>query len=94
MSDEQWGIEALPCCPNCKSNSDVGVHGWQTNHFSRLVIGLKNNYSVMTRRYKCHKCKDENFRLKRQIQSVATRLMTETNNMNIEIIKPPSYTFM
>ena len=28
LPDVQWGEEAKPFCPSCKSNVHVGVHAW------------------------------------------------------------------
>ena len=32
LPDLQWGIECMPCCPNCKFNTRVDVHGLRDNH--------------------------------------------------------------
>jgi len=43
LPDLQWGPECMPCCPNCKRNTHVDVHGFRDNHPGRIVIGMKKN---------------------------------------------------
>ena len=33
-------------------------HGWQTNHFGRVVLTLYGHYYVISRRYKCLHCEE------------------------------------
>ena len=59
LPDIRWdddGTNCKPCCPSCKSNENVGNNGFRDNHFGRLVIGLKENYYVISRRYICYSC--------------------------------------
>ena len=39
LPDIQWGFECMPCCPNCKCNTRVDVHGFRDNHPGRIVVG-------------------------------------------------------
>jgi hypothetical protein len=42
-----------PFCPTCKSNNNVSRHGFNKNHVGRVIIGLTENYYIMTCRYIC-----------------------------------------
>ena len=57
LPHDRWGEEAMPRCPNCRSNKRVGSHGFQSNHYGRMVVDMHENYFIMTRRYICHSCK-------------------------------------
>ena len=54
LPDQQYGDFCMPFCGACRSNENVGAHGFRDNHFSRTVIGLKENYYLISRRYICH----------------------------------------
>jgi hypothetical protein len=56
LPDDQYGMEAMPPCPKCKSASRVCYDSYRNNHFARRIIGLKTNYYIMSRRYKCRTC--------------------------------------
>ena len=58
LPDDRWGEEAMPRCPNCRSNKDVGSHGFQSNHYGRIVVDMHENYFIMARRYICKGCKE------------------------------------
>ncbi|KAL7546679.1 hypothetical protein ACHAWF_010011 [Thalassiosira exigua] len=47
----------MPCCPNCKTNAHVEPHCFRDNHAGRVVVGLKETYYLVSRRYICHECK-------------------------------------
>jgi hypothetical protein len=50
IPDKRWGIKL--CCPTCKkSGSHVQAHGFRDNHYARLVVGMKETYYVLSRRY-------------------------------------------
>lgn len=52
LPDEQFGED--PPCPRCARG--CSFHGWQTNHFGRVVLTLYSHYYVISRRYKCPHC--------------------------------------
>jgi hypothetical protein len=54
LPDEQYGL--WPTCPSCHANSSIGVHGYSHKTIARRVIGLKNHYFILSRRYICHDC--------------------------------------
>ena len=56
LPDQQYGAHCMPFCGTCKSNESVGPHAFRDNHFSRTVIGLNQNYYLISRRYICHQC--------------------------------------
>ena len=58
LPDIQWNDDTncMPCCPSCKSNEHVGNNGFRDNHFGRLIVGLRENYYVISRRYICYSC--------------------------------------
>jgi hypothetical protein len=55
-----------PFCPTCKSDRHVNRHGFNTNHIAREIIGLRENYHIMTSRYKCTACEQRKKDLVRQ----------------------------
>jgi hypothetical protein len=57
IPDEQHQIK-LPC-PTCHSCEHTAVHGYNTKSVARRIIGMNNNYYIMTRRYICHACKKD-----------------------------------
>jgi len=63
LPDVRWGEHCMPCCPNCKTNHHVGVHGFRDNHFGRMIVGLHENYYAISRRYKCRHCKQQKVEL-------------------------------
>ena len=55
MPELMWeGV--YPPCPTCKSDKNVETHGFNSDHIGRLVIGVSENYNIITRRYKCKGC--------------------------------------
>lgn len=58
LPDEQFGID--PVCPSCKSNKRIGVHGYHKKTIARKVLDLNASYYLMSRRYICHTCKNDN----------------------------------
>ena len=68
----------MPPCPNCKTNINVGAHGFHDQHFGRCIIGLTDWYLSVTRRYICHSC---------------SRVAQESRSTN-EASTAPSYTWM
>ena len=81
IPDMMWGGICKPPCPTCKSDKDVSSWGFNSDHVARLVIGLKENYYVMTRRYKCSGCEKRKLELEKGLQTG-------------EKVKLPKYTFM
>lgn len=84
----QYGMECMPSCPCCKSNKKVTVHGFQSNHYGRTVIGLKQNYYIISRRYRCEGCRERNEALKRSVSRAFSGEMEADIEQNIK------YTFM
>lgn len=56
LPDWRWGPEGDPVCPECLSPKHVRPHGFQNNHFARLVYKMSGHYFVMSRRYICTCC--------------------------------------
>eukprot|EP00956_Cyclotella_meneghiniana_P039395 scaffold171059_cov23-Cyclotella_meneghiniana.AAC.1 len=42
-----------PFCPTCKRNSHVSRRAFHSNNIGRTIIGLKQNYHVLTCQYEC-----------------------------------------
>lgn len=59
LPDVQWGPEAMPCCPTCKSSKHVKPHGFRDNHFGRRVTEMHKHYFIQSRRHICGACKLE-----------------------------------
>ena len=76
-----WGNNCRPFCPTCHRDDDVKSWGFNTEHVARLVIGVTENYYIMTRRYKCTGCERKKKELEDSLQPG-------------EKVKPPKYTFM
>jgi len=53
IPDVQFGRDAMPPCPHCKSMMHISPHGWRVNHDARRVTDLFSHYSIMSRRYIC-----------------------------------------
>ena len=87
LPDQQYGC--MPFCGACKANDNVGAHGFRDNHFSRTVIGLKENYFLMSRRYICHQCKRDGDALKKQIEKDAA-----DGQLEVIVETPKTKTFM
>lgn len=88
IPDLQYGRDCLPSCPSCKSNRRVTVHGFDSKHHGRLVIGLTHNYFLVSRRYRCGLCKEKSDALKRSIAQTF-----EAEDVDVEIDKGFQYTF-
>eukprot|EP00978_Attheya_sp_CCMP212_P003543 scaffold7436_cov83-Attheya_sp.AAC.1 len=82
LPELRWGHASMPCCPGCKRNKKVGFHAYRENHFSRTVIGLKDNYYMISRRYICYDCKEERQALKEKVIMAAAE-----NDIQVEIPK-------
>ena len=59
---------SMPFCPTCKRNTHVKSHGFNSNHIGRLIIGLKQNYYIITQRYKCLSCEARKKELQNELQ--------------------------
>ena len=57
--EKQFGIEAMPPCPNCFTNENVVCHGYPDTHVAREYIGLAKKMYAMGARYKCTHCQQE-----------------------------------
>ena len=69
IPDKRWGIKL--CCPTCKkSGSHVQAHGFRDNHYARLVVGMKETYYVLSRRYICKACEQTKSDLDHQAEQV------------------------
>lgn len=90
LPDVRYGMECMPCCPNCKTNKDVGVHGFHDKHFGRMIVGLHENYYAISRRYNCRCCKQKRAELKRAVEVYA-----EQSEVNVSVGEVKlRYTFM
>ena len=89
LPDQQYGAHCMPFCGTCKSNESVGPHCFRDNHFSRTVVGLKQNYYLISRRYICHQCTRDANALKKRIEEDAAK-----GQLHVVVEKPPSKTFM
>ena len=97
LPDVRWGAQAMPYCPNCRSNTKVGVHGWRDNHVGRRITTMTSNYFILSRRYICHECERNASSAK-----VAAMLMAEEHGLQVmkgvedatSVLPNPSYTFM
>ncbi|GFH55445.1 hypothetical protein CTEN210_11921 [Chaetoceros tenuissimus] len=51
----------MPHCPTCSNNDRVATHcyGEGNKTISRTVVSVSNNYSLLSRRYICHRCEKE-----------------------------------
>ena len=83
----------MPCCPNCRTNAKVGVHGWRDNHFGRRITTMTSNYFILSRRYICHECE-------KNISSAKELAVLIAEEQGLQVMKEdattvlPSYTFM
>ena len=77
-----------PCCPSCKSDRAVSRHGFNANHIGRLVVGLTENYYVLTCRYICTSCQE---RRRNQVRAVVDAVNAGVEVPSSEKLK---YTFM
>ena len=89
LPDQQYGAHCMPFCGTCKSNESVGPHCFRDNHFSRTVVGLKQNYYLISRRYICHQCTRDADALKKRIEEDAAK-----GQLHVVVEKPPAKTFM
>ena len=71
----------MPCCPNknCQSSHSVTVHGWRDNHFGRRVVGLTTHYFVISRRYRCERCRDSNRTIEVDVDENNCEIKNNTN---------------
>ena len=92
LPDERWDI--VPRCPHCEHTGSV--HGWQTEHFGRIVVSLFQHYYVISRRYKCHHCKLEAKHVKEAAALAASHVggRIDEHVEREEETAAPSYTFM
>ena len=56
LPEIQFGIEAMPPCPNCKSNANVVRHQLPRKHVGREYIGIEKKKYCMGAEYKCNHC--------------------------------------
>jgi hypothetical protein len=70
LPDVRWGKVCMPCCPSCKSNEHVGNNGFHDKHFGRLIIGLKDNYYTISRRYICYACQAQSKGVETAVEQV------------------------
>ena len=89
LPDQEYGAHCMPFCGTCKSNENVGPHCFRDNHFSRTVIGLKQNYYLISRRYICHQCTRDADALKKRLEEEAAK-----GQLQVLVEKPPAKTFM
>ena len=54
-----FGGQCRPCCPTCKRDNDVICWGFNKQNIGRMIVSLKENYFVLTHRYKCNACQKE-----------------------------------
>ena len=90
LPDVRWGATLMPSCPNCKTNKDVGVHGFRDNHFGRLVVGLEENYNIISRRYLCKCCQHQKVELKKSVETFANESAVDVSVGKVKL----KYTFM
>lgn len=55
--DLEGGIDCMPCCVTCKSNSNVRVHSYPMEHPARRIITFTGHYYIMSRQYLCRTCR-------------------------------------
>eukprot|EP00956_Cyclotella_meneghiniana_P003609 scaffold4428_cov57-Cyclotella_meneghiniana.AAC.1 len=77
-----------PFCPTCKCNSHVSIRACHSNHIGRLIIGLTQNYHVLTVQYKCGQCEEKKKQLVRE--AIATAAATGEPQPKVKY----QYTFM
>ena len=94
LPDVQWGKDCTPVCPNCDTNCNVSFHAWRSNHYGRKIIGMKENYFTLSRRYKCSKCYEDHIKWKSDIQRVATEQGARIEFVGDEQAQSKNYTFM
>lgn len=91
LPDIRWGKVCVPCCPSCKSNEYVGNNGFQDKHFGRLIIGLKENYYTISRRYICYACQTKS----KDVESAVDQAFALNEHVSVEkTIDKVQYTFM
>ena len=90
LPDVRWGKKMMPSCPHCRTNKDVNMHGFRSNHHGRLVVGLEENYHMISRRYMCRCCRRENKELKRSVETFASQNHVVVNVEEVKL----KYTFM
>ena len=81
LPDIRWtDVNCKPCCPTCKSNDNVGSNGFHDKHPGRLVVGLEENYNVITRRYCCYQCKAKS----KEVKSVVDQAFEGNDDVTVE----------
>ena len=92
LPDIRWtDVNCKPCCPTCKSNAHVGSNGFHEKHYGRLVIGLEENYNVLTRRYCCYHCKTKS----KEVKSVVNTAFEGNEGVVVEkTVDKLQYNFM
>lgn len=75
----------MPFCPTCKSDEHVKSHGFNSKHIGRQIVGLTENYYIITKRYKCTACE----KTKNEMQKEADK-----NHPGANIKIKHKYTFM
>ena len=80
-----------PRCPQCER--PACVHGWQTQHFGRIIITLYGHYYIISRRYKCNHCEAQAMQL-REIAARAAAAHGGTTEDVHRTNESHPYTFM
>ena len=75
----------MPFCPTCESNSRVGAHSFHKDHLVRQIIGLKQNYFIVSRQCICYDCKIKHDQLKNEMMLL---------DGNVNTTKLPQHIFM
>lgn len=92
LPDVRWvDINCMPCCPTCNSNENVGNNGFHSNHFGRLIVGLKENYYAISRSYCCYSC----MRRSKDVEAAVDQAFDEDEHISVEkMVDTIQYTFM
>ena len=92
LPDIRWtDVDCTPCCPTCKSNEQVANNGFHHDHFGRVIVGLKETYYVMTRRYCCYSCCKKS----KEVAQVIDQAFINNENVTVEkAIDELRYNFM
>jgi hypothetical protein len=52
----EGGQLCMPTCTTCKSNLNVRIHSYTTDHPARRIVALSTHYYLMSREYMCKSC--------------------------------------
>jgi len=107
LPDLEFGVEAMPPCPECVESERVGAHAFRTDgHIARRICDMDDHFFIMSRRYICHSCADtrrietaakdaELLEAERRLEAAGCRV-GEISALGESISVPkvgPSYTF-